>query len=38
MVGYSEHGTESSDSIKFWELAEWLSNCLLLKKNSLPWG
>jgi hypothetical protein len=36
--GSCEHGNEPSDSIKFWEFVVWLSNCRLLKKDSLPWS
>jgi hypothetical protein len=34
--GSSEHGNESSASIKCWEVLEWLHNWQLLKKGSAP--
>jgi hypothetical protein len=34
--GSCEHGDEPSDSIKFWEVLEWLHNWWLLKKGSAP--
>jgi hypothetical protein len=35
--GSCEHGNEPSDSIKCWEILEWLHNWHLLKKGSSPW-
>jgi hypothetical protein len=32
--GPCDHGNESSGSIKFWEIFEWLSDCWVLKKDS----
>jgi hypothetical protein len=31
-----ERGEEPSDSIKFWEVLEWLHNWQLFKKGSAP--
>jgi hypothetical protein len=33
---FCEHGIEPSDSIKYWEVLEWLHNWRLLKKVSAP--
>jgi hypothetical protein len=35
--GSCEHGNETSGSIKCWEVAEYLHNWRLLKKDSAPW-
>jgi hypothetical protein len=34
--GSCEHGNETSGSIKYWEVLEWLHNWQLLKKGSVP--
>jgi hypothetical protein len=34
--GSCEHGNESSDSVKFWEILEQLSDWRLLKKGATP--
>jgi hypothetical protein len=34
--GSSEHGTEPSNTIKCWEVLQWLRNWRLLKKGSAP--
>jgi hypothetical protein len=34
--GFCEHGNEPSDSIKFWEVLEYLHNWRLLKRGSAP--
>jgi hypothetical protein len=34
--GSCEHGNEPSDSIKCWDILEWLHNRRLLKKGSAP--
>jgi hypothetical protein len=31
-------GNEPSGSIKCWQFLEWLSDCCLLKKDSVPWS
>jgi hypothetical protein len=36
MEGSCEHGNESLDSIKCWEVLEYLHNFQLLKKGSAP--
>jgi hypothetical protein len=33
-----EHSNESSGSMKFWEILEWLSDWRILKKGSAPWN
>jgi hypothetical protein len=38
MMGYCEHGHETSGFIKYWEIFEWLSDWQLLKKVSAPWS
>jgi hypothetical protein len=34
--GSCEHGNETSGSIKYWEVLDWLRNWQLLKKGSAP--
>jgi hypothetical protein len=34
--GFCEHINETSGSIKFWEVPEFLSNWWMLKKDSVP--
>jgi hypothetical protein len=36
--GSCEHGNETSDFIKCWEILEWLNDWRLLKKGSAPWS
>jgi hypothetical protein len=36
--GSCEHDTESSGSIKCWEILELLGDRRLLKKDSAPWS
>jgi hypothetical protein len=38
LEGSCEHGNESSCSIKYWEILEYLSDWRLLKKGSTPWS
>jgi hypothetical protein len=33
-----DNGNEPLDSIKFWEILEWLSDQRLFKKDPSPWG
>jgi hypothetical protein len=33
---WSEHGDESSGSLKCWEVPEWLHNWQILRKGSAP--
>jgi hypothetical protein len=37
-VGSSEHGNETSGSLKAWEFLDWLSGYKLLKKDSARWS
>jgi hypothetical protein len=36
--GSCEHGNETSGSIIYWEILEWLRNWQLLKKYSATWS
>jgi hypothetical protein len=36
VAGYCEHDNEPSGSIKYWEIFKYLSDCCLLKKDSVP--
>jgi hypothetical protein len=36
--GSCEDSNESSVSIKFWDVLEWLRDLRLLKKGSAPWS
>jgi hypothetical protein len=33
---FFEHGNETSGSLRFWEVLEWLQSWQLLKKGSAP--
>jgi hypothetical protein len=37
-VGFSENGSEPSESIKIRKCPDYLSNYYLIKKNSSPWS
>jgi hypothetical protein len=38
VAGSCEHGNEPSASIKGGKFPDWLSDCYLLKKDSVPWS
>jgi hypothetical protein len=37
VAGSCEHGNEPSDFMKCWKFLEWLCECWLLNKDSVPW-
>jgi hypothetical protein len=38
LIGACEYGNELPASIKGGEFLDWLSDCQLLEKDSLPWS
>jgi hypothetical protein len=38
VAGFCEHGNEPFGSVKGEQLLDWLNDCQLLMKDSLPWN